>query len=104
MAKILNDMTSSPDLEAGDIRQNGNGSDLQFVLPGGDRGIAQRDTVTLHSNNEADLLEVIMVIVTVNIGEIKIPRTLILMKGALTTEKNQVHTTEKTATIIEAGK
>ena len=63
-----------------------------------------RDKIALYSNNGADLLEVIMVIVTVNIGEIKIPRTLILMKGALTTEKNQVHTTEKTATIIEAEK
>ena len=63
-----------------------------------------RDTVTLHSDIGADLLEVIMVIVTVNIGEIKILRTLILKKGALTTEKDQVHTTEKTATITEAEK
>ena len=37
-----------------------------------------RDKITLHSNIGADLLEVIMVIVTVNIGEIKSLRTLIL--------------------------
>ena len=71
MAEIINDMTSSPDLEAGDIRQNGSGSDLPVVLPDGDQGIA-KNTLT------PDLLEVIMVIVTVNIGEIKSLRTLIL--------------------------
>ena len=63
-----------------------------------------RDTVTPHSDIGADLLEVIMVIVTVNIGETRILRTLILKKGALTTEKDQVHITEKTATITEAEK
>ena len=95
LAEIINNMKSSSDLEAGDIRQNGSGSDLQVVLPGGDQGIAKntltpglstryrkmvvvRDKITLHSDIGADLLEVIMVIVTVNIGEIKILRTLIL--------------------------
>ena len=63
-----------------------------------------RDKITLHSDIGADLLEVIMVIVTVNIGEIKSLRTLILKKEALTTEKNQVHITEKAATITEAEK
>ena len=66
--------------------------------------VVVRDTVTLHSDMGADLLEVIMVILTVNIGEIKSLRTLILKKGALTTEKDQVHITEKTATITEAEK
>ena len=79
-----------------------------------------RDTVTRHSDIGADLLEVIMVIRTVNIAETRILITLmiILKKGALTTEKaititgkevlttvtvqkNQVYCTEKTGTITE---